>query len=289
MSETENSAKETVQRSNVVALPGEFGYRLVGNAVVLALIFLLGFVTLLLNSDIVARQISEWKEEWFAYTADAGFTLDDIVITGRDKTSRREIAEALNLQRGDNFLKINIYEIKKKTESLPWVRKAVIRRSFFPNVLQIDIEEKQVRALWQIKERFHPVDFDGNVIDAPYKPSKPILLIVGEGAPQHINALLKIVNSDEALAKRIKVANFISQRRWNLIFDDIKNGITVKLPERSVDEAWKKLVKLEKTKGILKRKLTIIDLRLKNKVIFELKRSDKSKSVKLKNIKETKG
>lgn len=289
MSGTENSAKETVQKPNVVALPGELGYRLVGNAVVLALIFLLGFVTLLLNSDIVARQISEWKEEWFAYTADAGFTLDDIVITGRDKTSRREIAEALNLQRGDNFLKINIYEIKKKTESLPWVRKAVIRRSFFPNVLQIDIEEKQVRALWQIRERFHPVDFDGNVIDAPYKPSKPILLIVGEGAPQHINSLLKIVNSDEALAKRIKVANFISQRRWNLIFDDIKNGITVKLPERSVDEAWKKLVKLEKTKGILKRKLTIIDLRLKNKVIFELKRSDKSKSVKLKNIKETKG
>lgn len=280
--------KETAQKPNIVELPAEFGYRLVGNAVVLACVFLLGFITLLLNSDIVARQIAEWKEEWFAYTADVGFKLDDIVLTGRDKTSRKEILEALNLQRGDNFLKINIYEIKKKTESLPWVRKAVIRRSFFPNVLQIDIEEKKVRALWQIKERFHPVDFDGNVIDAPYKPDKPVLLIVGEGAPQHINGLLEIVSTDEALAKRIKVANFISQRRWNLIFDDIRDGITVKLPEKSVDEAWKKLVKLEKTKGILKRKLTIIDLRLKNKVIFELKRSDKNNGVKLKNVKETK-
>ena len=48
------------------------------------------------------------------------------------------------------------------------------------------------------------------------------------------------------------------------------NGITVKLPEEDVDTAWKKLVKLDKTRGILKRKLTFIDLRLKNKVIVKI-------------------
>ncbi len=287
MSEAENSEKELKQKSNIVVLPTELGYRLVGNAVVILFIFLLGFVMILLSSDIVERQISDWKEKWFAFTSEVGFRLDDIVLTGREKTSKKEILDVLKLKRGDDFLKINIYEVKKKTESLPWVRKAVVHRSFFPNVIQIDIEEKQVQALWQINEQFHPVDFDGKVIDAPYKPVKPILLIVGEGAPQHINELLEIVGQDEALAKRLKVANFISQRRWNLIFDDIRDGITIKLPETSVEDAWKKLIKLEKTKGILKRKLTIIDLRLDNKVIFGLKRSDEKKSVKLKNIKET--
>ena len=99
---------------------------------------------------------------------------------------------------------------------------------------------------------------------------KNILQIVGQGAPEHINSLLKIIENDKELFARVKVANFISERRWNLIFDDVLNGITVKLPEDDVADAWKKLVKLDKTRGILKRKLTFIDLRLKNKVIVKI-------------------
>ena len=41
-----------------------------------------------------------------------------------------------------------------------------------------------------------------------------------------------------------------------------------------MEEAWKKLVKLDKTRGILKRKLTFIDLRLKNKVIVKISNKD---------------
>ena len=81
---------------------------------------------------------------------------------------------------------------------------------------------------------------------------------------------VKIIEKDAELFSRVKVANFVSKRRWNLIFDDVLNGITVKLPEEDVDTAWKKLVKLDKTRGILKRKLTFIDLRLKNKVIVKI-------------------
>ena len=103
---------------------------------------------------------------------------------------------------------------------------------------------------------------------------KNILQIVGEDAPEHINALLKIIEKDKDLFSRVKVANFISKRRWNLTFDDVLDGITVKLPEDDVEDAWKKLVKLDKTRGILKRKLTFIDLRLKNKVIVKISNKD---------------
>ena len=72
---------------------------------------------------------------------------------------------------------------------------------------------------------------------------------------------------------RIKVANFISKRRWNIILDDIRKGVTVKLPEDNLEKAWKKLIKLDETKGILKRKLTIIDLRLDGKVTVKLRKS----------------
>ena len=40
-----------------------------------------------------------------------------------------------------------------------------------------------------------------------------------------------------------------------------------------MDKAWKKLLKLNKTQGLLKRKLTIIDLRFVNKVVVKPRRT----------------
>ena len=134
-------------------------------------------------------------------------------------------------------------------------------------------------AIWQLNERFYPLDMDGYVIEADYRPDKPILLVVGASAPENILSLLKMVKeTDEKFLPRIKVANFISKRRWNVILDDIRTGVTIKLPEDGVEKAWKKLLKLEETKGILKRKLTIIDLRLDGKVTVKLRKSKMRKN-----------
>lgn len=275
-------------KSNIVMLPKEFGCRLLGNALILVLIFLWAFVVVLFSTDLVAKKTAQLLENFYSRTTEAGFVLDDIVIMGREKTSKSDILQAVDLNRGENFLKIDIDQIKERIEALPWVKKVVIRRSFFPNILQITIEERQVRSIWQINEQFYPIDYDGKVINAYFKPKEPILLIVGEGAPENINALLDEIGDNSALLKRVKVANFISGRRWNLVLDDIKDGITIKLPENNVKKAWKKLQRLNQINGILKRKLTIIDLRLKDKVTVKLKKVHKEDAVKLRTAKETK-
>ncbi|MFR1033364.1 MAG: cell division protein FtsQ/DivIB [Alphaproteobacteria bacterium] len=159
----------------------------------------------------------------------------------------------------------------------------------FPNVININLEEKEVRAIWQINEKFYPIDGDGKVIDANFRTQEPILLIVGAGAPENLKRLLEAIKDDgDTYLQRIKVANFISQRRWNLILDDIKEGITVKLPEEDIEDAWKKLLKLNETKGILKRKLTIIDLRLPHKIVVKLRKTRGEPPVKLNNKTERK-
>ena len=70
------------------------------------------------------------------------------------------------------------------------------------------------------------------------------------------------------------------------MLDDIENGITIKLPEQNIDQAWKKLLKLNTTQGLLKRKLTIIDLRFPNKVIVKLGKMTPDERKKLKDVKE---
>ena len=215
------------------------------------------------------------------------FTVDDILVSGRNRTSRKDILELLQLGRHTNILSLDLEEIKQKVETLPWIRRAIISRSYFPNIIRIDVQERQVQTLWQLDSKFYPIDSEGNIIRADFRPNRPILLIVGEGAPQNITNLMKSITDDKNIFERIKVANFISGRRWNLVLDDIENGITIKLPEQNIDQAWKKLLKLNTTQGLLKRKLTIIDLRFPNKVIVKLGKMTPDERKKLKDVKES--
>lgn len=245
-------------------------YRLLGNLLLLGLIWGLTLGIITVKHNIVGKQIDSLLEELYQKTAVVGWGLNDITVEGRTKTSKEAILRVINLHRGDNILEIDLQELCEKVKSLPWIKEASVSRRYFPNTIHIAVKEKEIKAIWQYKNEFYPIDEDGKIIEAEYVPQKNILQIVGEGAPEHFNELLATISKDKNLYERLKAANFISQRRWDLIFDDVENGITVKMPEENFKAAWKKLVKLDKTRGILKRKLTFIDLRLRNKVIVRI-------------------
>lgn len=269
-----------------ISLPREWPFRLAGNLFLLGVIFMLASVIITIKTNLIGRKLTDLSTEFYNYSAGMGFKIDDIVITGRDKTAKQDILNALQLSRETNILNLDLRDLQQKVEQLPWVRHAVVKRRFFPNIIQIDIRERQVQSIWQLDHKFRPIDGEGNVIEADYTPDHPILLIVGEGAPENITALMKSITDDQNIFQRIKVANYISGRRWNIILDDVENGITVKLPEKHIDEAWKKLLKLNTTQGLLKRKLTIIDLRFPNKVIVKLGKMTPEERKKLKDVKE---
>ncbi len=269
-----------------ISLPREWPFRLAGNLFLLGVIFMLASVIITIKTNLIGRKLTDLSTEFYNYSAGLGFKIDDIVITGRDKTAKQDILNALQLSRETNILNLDLRDLQQKVEQLPWVRHAVVKRRFFPNIIQIDIRERQVQSIWQLDHKFRPIDGEGNVIEADYTPDHPILLIVGEGAPENITALMKSITDDQNIFQRIKVANYISSRRWNIVLDDVENGITVKLPEKHIDEAWKKLLKLNTTQGLLKRKLTIIDLRFPNKVIVKLGKMTPEERKKLKDVKE---
>ena len=271
---------------NGISLPREWPFRLAGNLFLLGVIFMLASVIITIKTNLIGRKLTDLSTEFYNYSAGLGFKIDDIVITGRDKTAKQDILNALQLSRETNILNLDLRDLQQKVEQLPWVRHAVVKRRFFPNIIQIDIRERQVQSIWQLDHKFRPIDGEGNVIEADYTPDHPILLIVGEGAPENITALMKSITDDQNIFQRIKVANYISSRRWNIVLDDVENGITVKLPEKHIDEAWKKLLKLNTTQGLLKRKLTIIDLRFPNKVIVKLGKMTPEERKKLKDVKE---
>ena len=263
-----------MNKENRIYAPVLWPYRFVGNMLLLGLIWSVTLAIITVRHNLVSHHIDSLLTELYQSTASVGWGIDDIVLEGRNKTSKADILRVINLNRGDNILEVDLNQLGENIKTLPWVKDVSVSRSYFPNILHIGLQEKKVKSIWQYKNEFYPIDEDGKIIETEYVPQKGLLLIVGEGAPENINALTKILKSDEALLARIKAANFISKRRWDLIFDDVETGITVKLPQDDIKQAWKKLVKLNKTKGILKRKLTFIDLRLKNKVIVKIGESE---------------
>ncbi len=259
-----------LQSKNRVKIPVEAPYRFLSLLIVLLIISSVSMIIITIRDSLVDKKINQMLKEFYSVTLNYGFGIDDIIIEGREKTIKEDLISKINLSREDNILNTDLKDIKRRVEELPWVDKADVKRTYFPNTLQVKLYEKKVLALWQSEGKFYPIDMNGKIIDAEYIAHEPILVITGEKAPEHINELLEVTSKNFELHNRIVAAVFFSERRWNVIFDSFETGITVKLPEEDMQSAWEKLVKINNQYGVLNRKLTFIDLRYQNKVSVAL-------------------
>lgn len=255
-----------LQSRNRVTPPVEAPFRFIALVLFLLITASISMIIITIRDSLVNKKIEQLVNQFYEFTLDHGLAIDDIIIEGRERTPKDDLLKKIDLSRKNNILDTDLKTLKTKIEELPWVKKADIKRTYFPNTLQIKLYEKEVLALWQNKGIFHPVDMNGKLIDAEYIAHKPILVITGENAPAHIIELLNITKENPELHERIVGAVLFSERRWNVIFDNFENGITIKLPEKDVKKAWDKFVKINNQYGVLNRKLTFIDLRYKNKV-----------------------
>ncbi len=262
--------QKPLQAQNRFALVDKTPVRVIGNLLILLIISCVFVTTVALRDSVISKQFDDLKQQLFDYSSQHGFGINDILIEGRKKTTLSSLNEKINLNRNDSILQVNLDELKTKIEDLPWIERAELKRSYFPNILQISLKEKQVIALYQSNGKYYPIDKHGNIIHTDYIPNVPSMIIVGKHAPEKLFELFNVILSDPELFSHIKAAIFKSGRRWDLIFDDLDNGTKVLLPEENIEHAWDKLIKINNKYGIFKRKLTSIDLRLEDRVNVEI-------------------
>jgi hypothetical protein len=150
----------------------------------------------------------------------------------------------------------------------PWIKIVNIRKEL-PYSLKIKIMEYTPFALWKDKNELHLINEEGEIIKISKNEQKSfynLLIIMGQNSKENIQTLFNLLSSNPELASRIKIANKIENRRWNLELD---NQITVKFPEdHMILDSWKKLNKLLSMQGI-EIGLKTIDLRLDDKIFLE--------------------
>lgn len=252
----------------------EWLYRLAGFIGASLLVLSLCLTAITIRDNVLATQFNNMMQAVYKLSARYGMYVEDIIVEGNKRTSYEDLVQALNLSENESILGVDIAKMQSRIEQLTWVRHCVVKRSFFPNNILVNIEERKVKAIWQYEGRFYPVDAEGNVIEAEeYEPDAPVIVLAGEGAPHHLAELLEVLNTDEELAGKVRAAVYVSNRRWDLSLGNAQNRVLIKLPEKNYDKAYQKIALLNKRQGIFKRKLTSFDVRYDNRIVVDIDKS----------------
>ncbi|MBI3445423.1 MAG: FtsQ-type POTRA domain-containing protein [Magnetospirillum sp.] len=210
-------------------------------------------------------------------TGEAGFQVADITVSGRKRTPTEQLVNALGTRYGDPILGLDIASAKDRIEALPSVRAAAIERRL-PGAIHLSIVERQPVALWQNDGRFNLIDRDGHQIPGAIEGFEDLPLVVGDGAPARADELFALLATEPQLASRVRAAIRVGNRRWNIKLDDVEKGIEARLPELDAEAAWHRLAELEGNHGLSGKQISLIDLRVPDRLILKSDREPASPS-----------
>jgi cell division protein FtsQ len=125
---------------------------------------------------------------------------------------------------------------------------------------------------------------DGTVLE-PYFARRfvQLPLVVGIGAETRAQSFLATLDGYPQVRNRMRAAILVAERRWNV---RLSNGIDIRLPETDIEQALDTLLQLDRERQLLSRDVTVIDLRLPDRVTVRL--SDEAWAAREEAIKDLK-
>ena len=211
----------------------------------------------------------------------AGLGISSIVISGNQHVSREEVLAIAGITGTTSLLFLDAEQARDRLRGHAWIADATILK-LYPGELQVGIRERAPFALWQKEGRIFVIAEDGTVLEPYVAPSLVQLpLVVGSGAQHRASELLGALARHPAIRDLIWASVLVGERRWNL---RLKNGIEVRLPEADAGSALDRLAALNRDKNLLTRDITVVDLRLAERVTVRL--SDRASAARAEGLAE---
>jgi cell division protein FtsQ len=197
----------------------------------------------------------------------AGMQVAAVRLTGNHRMSHGEVLATAGIRAESSVLFFDPAGARARLKASPWIADATIEK-IYPNELQISVVEREPYALWQRDGRIAVIGADGTVIvdhlDARFRH---LPLVVGRGADQRVREIVGLLADFPTIAPHVRAATLVAERRWTLV---LKNGIDVQLPDADMDRALARLVRLDEDRRLMSRDVTVIDLRLPDRVTVRL-------------------
>jgi cell division protein FtsQ len=245
--------------SRLAHLPLPRGVGIFGSILLLAGTLLYGAVV----GQHVAATLSWLKDARDIAANSAGFRIAAISLTGQKEVSREEVLTTAGVTGRASLLFLDADAARTRLMANPWIGDAAVLK-LYPDRLQITITERQAFALWQKDGRISVIASDGTVLE-PFVERRYVglPLVVGDGAQKQAKDFVAVLDRYPDIKSQVRASILVADRRWNLL---LLNGIGIKLPETDAAAALDRLVALDRDKKLLSRDITMVDLRLPDRV-----------------------
>ena len=206
------------------------------------------------------------------YSQKYGYELNSFKVKGIEVIEISEIDYLIKPYYDKSIFLIPLDEVSKKIMENNWIESVNLSVDFF-NTLYIDIKEYKPVGIYIFNNKEYYFIESGKIIDNYNKNlnlNNYYIRFSGKNSNKKAILLIKIIEKiDKGFIKNISQANFIGNRRWDLI---LNNQINIKLSENQIEKSLQNFFKLRKKLSIDElNKIKIIDLRDINKAIIEFK------------------
>jgi cell division protein FtsQ len=228
-----------------------------------------------------AEIATELRRACDAVSNSAGLRITSIALDGEREIGRAGVLALAGIDDTSSLLCLDASSARTALMRNPWIAEATVLK-LYPGRLRISVTERTPLALWQKDGRVSVIAADGTVLQG-FDGSRfgNLPLVVGGGAARAARDFLDVVGRYPIVRDNVEASVFVAERRWNL---RLKSGLEVKLPDTGAEQALQTLVALDRDKKLLSRDLTVVDLRLPDRVIVRL--SDEAAAARAEQVKE---
>ena len=199
-----------------------------------------------------------------------GFTLQHIIVDGRIRTKSKALMQSLGIKKDQYIYDVDLSKVLERVQGLPWVHSVRLERRL-PDTLFVKLIEKHPVAFWQHKKKHYLVDTYGTLIgEFSLKDYPGYIVATGEGAPEKLPWLIQKIGAYESAYAKVTGVVFVSQRRWNLI---LNNVVILKLPEEGIEGALEHIAEMDRENRLSSPEVDTVDLRSPGKVYFYLSKA----------------
>ncbi|MEZ5341222.1 MAG: FtsQ-type POTRA domain-containing protein [Acidimicrobiales bacterium] len=145
--------------------------------------------------------------------------VDDIVVTGTDRTAPDEVLGSLSMQVGDPLASLDLSKAQQEVEALPWVHTVEVSRSWL-GTITVSVVERTPRIAVAAPGGFALVDDAGRQLEiVPVQPVEFVPVagvsasgVIGDPAPVEIQSVLLLLDALDA-ATATEVAQIVVDDR----------------------------------------------------------------------------
>lgn len=201
--------------------------------------------------------------------ANAGYEVRRVEVRGVKRMNELKVYERVLGERDRAMPQVDLAALRNELLQLSWVEDARVSRQL-PDTLVVDIVERQPHAVLRKPGRLVLIDAQGHELE-PVSPAraKGMLVISGPGAGRQAEALSKLLENAPALGPRVREAEWMGNRRWNLTFD---TGQVLALPqgERAGANALVSFARLDGVNRMLGGRVAIFDMRAPDRIYLRV-------------------